>query len=74
MDIGTEHTCVVLGDEAKSLEGRAAVLRDLSMEEWADRNVRKFRKHKCKVVHLRCSSPCHGTVWGVALQKRSWGS
>lgn len=61
------------------MEGRAAVQRDLNTEQWADRNARKFRKGKCKVVHLGWSSPCSGTVlrwvaWGVALQKRSWGS
>ena len=41
-----------LGGVADIPEGHAAIRRDLNrLEKWADRNLTKFSKGKCKVLH-----------------------
>ena len=40
--------------EADIPEGHGAIQRDPdTLEKWPDRNLRKFKKSKCKVLHLR---------------------
>ncbi|GAB0210128.1 mitochondrial enolase superfamily member 1 [Grus japonensis] len=42
-----------LSGEADTLEGRATLQEDLDrLEEWANKNLMKFNKDKCKVLHL----------------------
>jgi len=46
-------------------EGCAAIQRDLGrLEKWADRNILKFDKEKCKVLHLGRNPPRHQDVLG----------
>ena len=46
------------------LECRAAIQRALDrLEERADRNLMKFSKDKCKVLHFGRKSPCSSTGW-----------
>ena len=42
-----------LSGEVDTPEGRAALQEDLErLEEWASKNLMKFNKDKCKVMHL----------------------
>jgi len=54
----SDHT--ILGGVADALEGRAAIQRDIHRQEkWADRNLMKFSKEKCKVLQLGRNNSRH---------------
>ncbi|GAB0203562.1 mitochondrial enolase superfamily member 1 [Grus japonensis] len=66
MDSGIECTLNKFADNTKlcgvvnMLEGRDAVQRDLDrLERWACANCMKFKKAKCKVLHVGRSNPKH---------------
>ncbi|GAB0177111.1 mitochondrial enolase superfamily member 1 [Grus japonensis] len=45
-------------EEVDILEGRATLQEDLDrLEEWANKNLMKFNKDKCKVLHLGKHNP-----------------
>ncbi|GAB0176009.1 cAMP-dependent protein kinase inhibitor alpha [Grus japonensis] len=47
-----------LSGEVDALEGRATLQEDLDrLEEWANKNLMKFNKDKCKVLHLGKHNP-----------------
>lgn len=49
-----------LGGVDDLMEGCAAIQRDLdSLEKWATRNLMKFSKGKCKVLHLGRNNSMH---------------
>ncbi|GAB0178536.1 mitochondrial enolase superfamily member 1 [Grus japonensis] len=59
LDEGAEHTISKLADDvrpagvADTPEGHAAIQRDINRQEkWANRNLMKFSKGKCKAPHL----------------------
>ncbi|GAB0203078.1 mitochondrial enolase superfamily member 1 [Grus japonensis] len=46
-----------LSGEVDTLEGRPTLKEDLDRLEWANKNLMKFSKDKCKVLHLGKHNP-----------------
>ncbi|KAM9651881.1 uncharacterized protein ACIBXB_009680 [Morphnus guianensis] len=66
MDSGIECTLSMFANDTKpcgvvdALEGRDAIQRDLDrLERWAQANLMKFNKAKCKVLHMGRGNPKH---------------
>jgi len=68
-----------LGGVVDTPAGCAAIQRDLHrLESWAERNLKKSHRGKCRVLHLGRSNPRHQyrlgqTCWRAALWRGTWG-
>ncbi|CAM4624675.1 unnamed protein product, partial [Caretta caretta] len=68
-----------LGGVVDMLEGRDRIQRDLNkLEDWAKRNLMRFNKDKCRVLHFGRKNPMHcyrlGTEWlgSSSAEKDLW--
>ncbi|KAK4807159.1 hypothetical protein QYF61_024279 [Mycteria americana] len=61
-----------LGGMADTSEGGSAIQRDRNrLEKWVDRNLMRFKKEKCKVLHLGKNNPKHQYMLGATQLESS---